>query len=357
MEKHLNCIYGAGLYGKILSRYINKIFGGGVDYFVQTQEPPSVFIDEIPVISLKALADIKADKHIFIAMNNTRTIRQIEEEIYDKCSADNIIQIYNCRNFINDNLLARHITDTSGLRYCTACGNKVEEFLPFGIDGEIFLRYHIIGGGYRKNGKCPYCGAIDRTRWLYYVLDKHTDISAISGRVLHFAPEGTIEAYIRKNAGIDYYSGDIVPGKAMHVIDITDIPYKDGLFDYVISSHILEHIEDEARAVSEIKRVLKKDGKWIFSFPICAEIETYEDREIDSPEKRLISYGQEDHVRLYGNDFVERFGKYGLKLEVYSPQDELNDEQIDKYGFIRDDIIIVATQDAMCEQDKAVTDP
>lgn len=338
---YIRCIYGAGRYGKIMLKYLNNITDG-CDYFVQSQTPGCERIEGVPIISLKEMVDIKADKLIFIAMDNTKIIREIEKNIYDSCSSDNKVWVYNCRGFIKDNFPVRHIISSSVSKQCVVCGNGVEEFCPWGIDEEIFLRYHIVGGGYRKNCKCPHCGAIDRERWLYYVLENHTDISKMNGKILHFAPEVAIESYIRKNAQIDYYSGDIVQGKAMHIINITDIPYKDAMFDYVISNHILEHIMDEEKAISEIKRVLKKDGKWIFSFPVCMDIKTYEDEGNVSPEQRLRAYGQVDHVRLYGNDFVKRFERYGLKLNVYSPRNELSDELIDKYGFIKDDIIVVA---------------
>lgn len=73
-------------------------------------------------------------------------------------------------------------------------------------------------------------------------------------------------------------------------------------------------------------------------------MKTNEDKTIISPEQRLKEYGQEDHVRLYGYDFAERYEKYGLKLHMYSPENEIDDTQIDKFGFIKDDIIIVATK-------------
>lgn len=339
--KYTRFIYGAGRYGRMLSRQINEM-GGSVDYFVQTDKPDCETIDGVPVISLETMASMKTDKLIYIALNNAKLIGQIEKNIYARCDSNSIIHVYNCRNFISDNLLTKMDPNKPDSKTCIICGNNVDEFQAGGIDNEIFLKYNIVGGGYRKTYKCPYCGAIDRERWLYYVLKNYTDIFQSSGRVLHFAPEVGIETYIRRNENVDYYSGDIIQGRAMHEVDILNIPYKDNIFDYVISNHILEHIADEERAVSEIKRVLKKDGKWIFSFPVCTDIKTYEDKQIVSPEQCLKAYGQRDHVRLYGYDYVERFERYGLKLKVYSPQNELDDELIDKYGFIKKDIAIVA---------------
>ncbi|MBD5523528.1 MAG: class I SAM-dependent methyltransferase [Lachnospiraceae bacterium] len=207
-----------------------------------------------------------------------------------------------------------------------------------------YLISTILLGGHRNNCICPCCGAWDRERWLYYVLQNKTDISQMSGRILHFAPEKGIINYIKKNERIDYYTADIVSGRAMHVTDITDIQYREGTFDYVISNHVLEHIVDEKKAVNEIKRVLKKNGKWIFSFPICTDITTYEDPAIVSYEARLAAYGQSDHVRLYGYDYKTRFEKYGFELQVFSPEKEIDTICIKKYGFIKDDVIIVATK-------------
>lgn len=245
---------------------------------------------------------------------------------------------------INDNLVKKRNATAGSLKQCNICGHNVGKFLPAGIEEEVFKHHHIIGGGYRESCTCPYCGAGDRQRWLYYVLQKKIDLFNASGKILHLAPEKSIQKYIRQNKQIDYYTGDIRPGRAMYVIDITDIQYKDNTFDYAISNHIMEHISDEEKAVSEIKRVLKPSGKWIFSFPVCTDMKTYEDKTITSPEQRLKAYGQKDHVRLYGYDFAERYERYGLKLQIYSPKNELDDDEINKFGFIKDDIIIVATK-------------
>lgn len=342
-KQYIKCIYGAGEYGVLLLRFIS-ITGGVCDYFVQTNEPECKEIKGTPVISFKSMMNIKADKIIFIAMNDSRAIREIKKNIYAQ-SDPGTVKLYNCRDFIRDNLMFQPNEYSQGPRKCVVCGNNIAEFCPGGGDEGIFATHHIIGGGYRRSYKCPHCGSLDRVRWLYYVLENYTDISRIAGRVLHFAPERVIEAYIRQNEEIDYYGCDIVPGRTMHVVDITDIPYKDSTFDYVICNHVMEHIVDEEKAVSEIKRVLKENGRWIFSFPICTDMKTYEDKAIVSPEQRLKAYGQRDHVRLYGYDFVERFERYGFKIENYSPKDRMDNKQIDKYGFIEDDIIMIAVQD------------
>lgn len=101
--------------------------------------------------------------------------------------------------------------------------------------------------------------------------------------------------------------GDIVWGQAMHQIDILDIPYRNNFFDYVIINHVLEHITDIKKAISEVKRVLKPNGKLILSFPICTDMDTLELPEPLTDNERLEIYGQKDHVRLFGRDYLEKY--------------------------------------------------
>ena len=78
-----------------------------IDYFVQTDEPNNSDINGIPVISFKNLIKIDIDKIVLIAMNNDKAINEIEKNILS-ATHSNSIRIYNCRNFINDNLLIKH---------------------------------------------------------------------------------------------------------------------------------------------------------------------------------------------------------------------------------------------------------
>lgn len=341
LQKTLKFIYGAGKYGKLLHQCFLGLIE--INYFVQTEEPIVENLEGIPIISFERMINMEGEKTVFIAIGNKRVAQEVQKNIY--CTGNTNIKVYFCSNFIEDNfLMIRSKNHFSGNKFCVICENSLTDFLPAGIREEIFDKYHIIGSGYRENCLCPYCGARDRVRWFYYVLQNIIDISKVSGRLLHFAPETGIREYIKQNMNIDYYTGDIVAGRAMHVTDITDIQYKDDTFDYVICNHVMEHIVDEEKAVNEIKRVLKMNGKWIFSFPICTDIPTCEDPTIISPEARLKAYGQCDHVRLYGKDYKSRFENYGLKLQIYSPEKELDTISIKKYGFIKDDVIIVATK-------------
>lgn len=52
--------------------------------------------------------------------------------------------------------------------------------------------------------------------------------------------------------------------------DNNDLPYKKNTFDLVIAGEIIEHIYDTDQFLTEIKRILKKDGHFLISTPNIA---------------------------------------------------------------------------------------
>lgn len=57
----------------------------------------------------------------------------------------------------------------------------------------------------------------------------------------------------------------VVTGRAFQFkeIDAQSIPYEDETFDVVIANHMLYHVPDRAKAIAEIKRVLRPGGRFI----------------------------------------------------------------------------------------------
>ena len=229
--------------------------------------------------------------------------------------------------------------------YCLVCGHKVGRFIPSvpNVPTDIFLKHHIIGGWLNGN-ICPYCQSRSRYRWQIYVLKNYSGILDKPCNVLHFAAEEYNSKLIRTNKNCRYITADIEPRLGDVTCDITDLNmFNDNTFDYIIANHVLEHVENESKAISELKRVLKHDGTIILSFPICTDMLTYEDPSITTEAGRWAAFGQGDHVRLYGKDFREHLENYGLNVKIYSPENELTPEEIKKYGFIHDDVSIFCT--------------
>jgi SAM-dependent methyltransferase len=95
---------------------------------------------------------------------------------------------------------------------------------------------------------------------------------------------------------------------------MTDIRL-DGPFDGVIASHVLEHIPDDRSAMLELFRVLRPGGWALLLVPITAD-RTLEDPAVQTPRRRFEVFGQLDHVRRYGPDFLRRLEDVGFDVSA-----------------------------------------
>jgi ubiquinone/menaquinone biosynthesis C-methylase UbiE len=126
-------------------------------------------------------------------------------------------------------------------------------------------------------------------------------------------------------------------------MDIMNIQYEDESFDIIYCSHVLEHVPDDCKAIREFFRILKKTGWAILNVPIIRD-KTYEDHSITDPAEREKVFGQSDHVRAYGYDYIDRLREAGFSVHVTSAKDFLNDYDIKRMGLISDDSIYFCTK-------------
>ena len=167
----------------------------------------------------------------------------------------------------------------------------------------------------RQGSRCPACRSAERHRLLWLFLQRETNLVTDALSVLHIAPEPSIGARLRSLPNIAYVSGDLTPGAAMEVIDITAIARPAETFDVVICNHVLEHVPDDAAAMREIFRVLRPGGVAYLQHPVDRRRATsYEDFTITDPRERIRRFGQDDHVRLYGTDFEPRLAAAGFEV-------------------------------------------
>lgn len=148
---------------------------------------------------------------------------------------------------------------------------------------------------------------------------------------MHIAPEPIIETLLKTLPNIDYLSGDLMDSRAMEKMDITDIQHPDDSFDLILCSHVLEHVPDDRKAMSEFKRVLKPGGFAMLLVPITT-YQTDEDPTVTDPNERLRRFGQDDHVRRYGLDYVDRLRDTGFNVEVIPPVEQFDYEQLLRMG-------------------------
>ena len=99
---------------------------------------------------------------------------------------------------------------------------------------------------------------------------------------------------------------------------------------------------DGKSAMSELYRVLKPGGKAMINVPIKMELkETLQDDRYNTDELRKRYYGQCDHVRQYGTDFEEKLRNAGFNVTVLTPNKDMPDSEIKKYGLLRHEVVYI----------------
>lgn len=184
----------------------------------------------------------------------------------------------------------------------------------------------------REDAQCVHCGALERHRFLWLFFEKKTDLfDGKPKKMLHVAPELCFESMFKERLGDNYLTADLFNPHAMVRMDICDIQYPDQSFDVIYCSHVLEHALDDRKAMREFFRVLKNNQWAILNVPITCE-KTFEDSSIVDPGERLKAFGQEDHVRRYGPDYVERLRDSGFTVKITKVGDLANSDEAVRMG-------------------------
>jgi SAM-dependent methyltransferase len=165
--------------------------------------------------------------------------------------------------------------------------------------------------GPRKHAKCPNCTASERHRIQFVVL--HTvlrDKPTATWRMLHFAPEPFFREFFTRRFG-QYETADFKMNGVDHTVDLQHLPFGDHTYDFVFASHVLEHITDDHKAISEIRRILKPNGMAILPVPI------YSPKTIEYPEPNPHEFF---HVRAPGTDYFDRYERHFSRVDRFSSE-------------------------------------
>lgn len=148
--------------------------------------------------------------------------------------------------------------------------NYLREYVP-GMD------YHKMTTDYRNPNNSV--GHQQRAVVIYWAIKEHERTGGIGLEL------GCGQAISPFCIGTDYYSGSSHPvyggGYYPHVRCMGEVlPFKDGVFDFIVSHHSLEHMKDTEKTIREWLRVLKAEGKIV----------------IVMPDKRYGPFGDPSHV-------------------------------------------------------------
>ncbi len=203
---------------------------------------------------------------------------------------------------------------------CPCCRSQFRDFAPL----------------HGRDRQCWQCGSLERDRLVWLFFDHRRDLVAPGMEILHVAPEAALRPRLERAAS-RYVCGDLTGAFGDRRLDVTALPFPDRSFDAVICNHVLEHVADDRSAMLELRRVLRDGGWALLLVPDVDEQCTIEDPSITEPAERLRRFGQEDHVRRYGLDYLDRLAAAGFKPQVIdfgaalSP-DQINRHRLRKFG-------------------------
>lgn len=218
--------------------------------------------------------------------------------------------------------------------YCISCNCYFKEFTPLSpYFDEMFAKH---GFPYRiyhtetlnwKQYMCPGCHINDRDRLYALYMQKNID-STRQYNLVEFAPSPQLSAIIRRFANIRHRTADLFMEGVDDKADLLDLHlYNDNSFDVFICSHILEHVDDDVKAMRELYRILKPGGFGIAMVPLFnGVVKTVEDPSEKNEAERWRRFGQDDHVRLYArHEYIQRLESVGFNVN-----------QLDKHYFGED---------------------
>jgi len=133
-------------------------------------------------------------------------------------------------------------------------------------------------------------------------------------RIIYFAQEPSVRKWMLKN-GISSISADLYNPADLQ-LDIEDTGLEDASCDIIICNHVLEHVTDYMKALRELHRIIKPDGRIIISFPVDTTLASvHENAEITTDEGHIQEFGQYDHRRVFGRDSAAIIESAGFEVE------------------------------------------
>lgn len=219
-----------------------------------------------------------------------------------------------------------------GLKYqCSVCGWRFRDFRPMACNPDF-------------KELCIRCGSVARHRFIWLFLKNNTNLFSARLKVLHFAAERAFSVRLSRLPNLDYTTADVEGGytPGTEILDLQDIRKPDCTYDVVLCIHVLEHVEDDAKAMREIFRVLKPGGWAILNPHMDLSLErTREDPSVTSPEERKRLFNQEDHYRVYGRDLKERLERAGFDVKFVPHMDTIPPRLQEKYSLQTTGVIVL----------------
>ena len=305
------------------------------------------------------LSDIEASLEDYADVFEIKTLLNKDfAQIKDKMAARNkderlllISLLYECCSKLEEYI-------ASVIFECNVCNNLVV-FKPISQYYENMRRnagFIYWNATYQLESKtryrCPICNSFDRDRLIIAFLDEIKPENNEKLNMLQFAPSKVIENWACDKDYINYSSTDLLMEDVTFKADIQDMHMiNDEEYDIIVCSHVLEHVENDIKAIKELYRITKMNGFCIVLVPLIVG-KNYTDEEWGNEESdNWRKFGQGDHARLYGKkDFINKLKKNGFIVNELGI-DWFGKEYYDRHGFDDNSILYVLSKQEKLTED------
>lgn len=185
--------------------------------------------------------------------------------------------------------------------------------------------------------RCLSCRATPITLSLVAVL-RHICLSLDAKDVYELSARGPLFQYLKrttKKLTCSEFFSDVSPGDRKNGVqcqDVQRLTYQDETFDICTATEVFEHVPNDADGFSEVCRVLKPNGVFLFTVPLAIHDKTLERAELLpggevkhllQPEYHSDPVRRHEPIlafRSYGYDILDRLVNAGFKrAEVRYP--------------------------------------
>jgi SAM-dependent methyltransferase len=145
---------------------------------------------------------------------------------------------------------------------------------------------------------------------------------------------------VLKETASEYVTADLFQPGVDVVLDLQTLDLPSESVDVFVCSHLLEHVPDDRKALTELRRCLALGGRALIMVPVIEGWkQTYENASVESEQDRALHFGQFDHVRFYGADVRKRIigADFDLTEFVASPGECI------RFGLLRGETVFVAS--------------
>ena len=197
--------------------------------------------------------------------------------------------------------------------YCPICDRTYRKFRAAGR-----------GANKRSNAVCYTCKSRERDRLVHkFLADNAQLLQRPELRLLHFAPEPSLEAMLDQFATGKRITADLVRQDVTLQLDIEQLPFEDECFHAIYCSHVLQDIPHDTLALQEMHRVLRADG-WAL---VLVPMRVGATRDLPQQHIRRAKEDAPVMLRVYGAEIEDLITQIGFRLNRITASSQLTPEQ------------------------------